>query len=64
MRCETIKILAPISSSYFFAALRHNLRISFPGDFFISCLQLPDLSAFSYSGSEFLSCLLGKGAGK
>lgn len=27
LRCETLAISAPIGSSHFFAALRHNLRI-------------------------------------
>lgn len=47
MRCETLEILAPISSSRIFAPLSHSLSISLIWNFFISSLQLPDLSTFS-----------------
>lgn len=47
MRSETLEMLVPISSSHYFGAQRHNVNISLLGNFFISCLQLPDLSALS-----------------
>lgn len=56
VRCESLEISAAISSrSHFVAALRHSLRISLLRDF-ISCLQFPDQSAFSYSASDL--CLV------